>query len=349
MRNKGKATSFDIAHKAGVSQSTVSRALRGSPLVNKETRDRIQAIARELNYKVDKNASNLRSQHSGTLALLLFEDPTPDDSLINPFFLSMLGSITRACAQAGFDLLVSFQQLSDDWHADYEDSNKADGIILLGYGDYVAYQSKLDQLVAQGTHFVRWGAVLQQQPGLSIGCDNFQGGRDLVRHLLSLGRRRVAFLGHASNHYPEFFERYQGYGAALAEAGLKADPALQLDAITTEQAGYEAVCALLDAGQSFDAVFGASDLIALGAMRALADRGIKVPEQVAVVGFDDIHMAAFANPPLTTVRQNTKLAGEMLVQSLLKTIHKLPAHSAKIPAELVIRRSCGQPGAPSAG
>ncbi|WKE65198.1 LacI family DNA-binding transcriptional regulator [Gallaecimonas kandeliae] len=346
MRNKGKATSFDIAHRAGVSQSTVSRALRGSPLVNQETRERIQAIARELNYKVDKNASNLRSQHSGTLALLLFEDPTPDDSLINPFFLSMLGSITRACAQAGFDLLISFQQLSDNWHADFEDSNKADGIILLGYGDYLEYQEKLEQLVAQGTHFVRWGAVLPNQPGISIGCDNFQGGRDMTRHLLAQGRSKVAFLGHASNHYPEFFERYQGYCAALKEAGISPDPALQLDAITTEQAGYEAVCALLESGVAFDAVFGASDLIALGAMHALADKGLKVPAEVAVAGFDDIQMAAFASPPLTTVRQNTKKAGEMLVQSLVRLIHNLPVESAKIPAEPVIRRSGGEQDGP---
>src|SRR5690606_29315964 len=97
MSIRGKPTSLDIAHLAGVSQPTVSRALRGSPSVNPETRERILAIARQLNYKVDKNASNLRAQQSGTLALLFFEDPTPDDSLINPFFHSMLGSITRAC------------------------------------------------------------------------------------------------------------------------------------------------------------------------------------------------------------------------------------------------------------
>ena len=168
MTIKGKATSLDIAHLAGVSQPTVSRALRGSPMVNEETRKRIQAIAEQLNYKVDKNASNLRTQHSGTIALLFFEDPTPDDSQINPFFLSMLGSITRACALQSYDLLISFQQLSTNWQADYEDSNKADGLILLGYGDYLESQSRLERLVEQGTHFVRWGAVLPGQPGVSI-------------------------------------------------------------------------------------------------------------------------------------------------------------------------------------
>lgn len=131
-RKKTRVTSLDIAHRAGVSQATVSRVLAGSPLVNEDTRRRVEAAVRELNYKVDRHASSLRTQRAGTLALLLFEDPTPDDSHINPFFLSILGSITRACARHGHDLLVSFQQLSDDWHADYEDSMKADGLILLG-------------------------------------------------------------------------------------------------------------------------------------------------------------------------------------------------------------------------
>src|SRR5260370_7061996 len=100
-----KATSIDIAYLAGVSQSTVSRALRGSPTVSEETRRRIEEIAQKLNYTVDKNASNLRSQHSNTIALLFFEDPTPDDSLINPFFLSLLRSLSRMCTQPAFDLL----------------------------------------------------------------------------------------------------------------------------------------------------------------------------------------------------------------------------------------------------
>jgi DNA-binding LacI/PurR family transcriptional regulator len=338
---KGKATSLDIAHLAGVSQPTVSRALRGSPMVNEETRKRIQAIAAELNYKVDKNASNLRRQHSGTIALLFFEDPTPDDSLINPFFLSMLGSITRACALQSYDLLISFQQLSTNWQADYEDSNKADGIILLGYGDYLEAQSRLEQLVQQGTHFVRWGAVLPGQPGISVGCDNFQGGQDITAHLVEQGRRDVAFLGDASNHYPEFFERYRGYAQALQAAGATAQPSLQVDAVTTEQSGYEAALELLRRKVRFDAIFAASDLIAIGAMKALHERGLRVPEDIAVAGFDDIPMASFVNPSLSTVQQDTKLAGVILVESLLKLINDEPVESRTIPVKLALRRSSG--------
>lgn len=338
---KGKATSHDIAYLAGVSQPTVSRALRGSPTVNEATRKRILQIASDLNYKVDKNASNLRSQHCGTLALLFFEDPTLDDSLINPFFLSMLGSLTRACALHGYDLLISFQQLSSNWHTDYQDSNKADGIILLGYGDYLEYLARLEQLVAQGTHFVRWGAVLPGQPGVSIGCDNLLGGRDITHHLLERGRRNIAFVGHASDHYPEFFERYRGYSQALRDAGQAPQAQLQIDAFTTEQSGYDAACALLERKVHFDGLFCASDLIAIGAMRALHERGLRVPEDIAVAGFDDIPTASFANPPLTTVHQDTKAAAMLLVDSLLAVIHGETVQSRTIPPSLVVRRSTG--------
>ena len=338
-RKRTKATSIDIAHAAGVSQATVSRVLRGSPLVNAETRKRVEEAVRALNYKVDRHASSLRLQRSGTLALLLFEDPTPDDSHINPFFLSMLGSITRACARAGQDLLVSFQQLSDDWHADYADSMKADGLILLGYGDYLSYRGKLEKLVEQGTHFVRWGAVLPNQPGLSIGCDNFHGGQLVGEHLSGLGRNRVAFLGDASSHYPEFFDRYQGCDAALHAVGLALDPALQVDAQSAEDDGYAAARELLGRGAAFDAVFAASDLIAIGAMRALAEAGLQVPRDVAVVGFDDLPTARSASPALTTVSQDTSRAGALLVETLMKRVQDQPADSFMLPAKLVVRRS----------
>jgi DNA-binding LacI/PurR family transcriptional regulator len=340
-RAPGKATSFDIAYRAGVSQPTVSRALRGSPQVSEETRKRVLAVAQQLNYKVDKNASNLRFQHSNTLALLIFEDPTSDDSAINPFFVAMLGSVTRACAQRGYDLLVSFQEQAGDWHEQYEDSRRADGLILLGYGDYLQYRVRLERLIAQGTHFVRWGAVEAGQPGLSIGSDNCQGGYDAARHLIALGRRQPAFIGGASRGCPEFLDRYSGFQRALAEANVAVTPELQVDAITTEEAGYAATEELLRRGAHFDAIVGASDLIALGAMHCLQEHHIDVPAQVSVVGFDDIPAAGLANPPLTTIAQNTRRAGEVLVETLLRQIHNDPAQGQVLPTRLVVRRSCG--------
>ncbi len=336
-----KPTSFDIAYRAGVSQATVSRALRNSPLVNEETRRRVQEIARELNYKVDKNARNLRSQKTKTIALLLCEDHGTGDSLINPFFLSMVASIIQATASQNYDLLISFQQFSEDWHADYEDANRADGIIFLGYGDYVTYVEKLIRLDAEGAHYITWGPVLPGQPGVSIGCDNFNGAREAVAHLLSLGRKNIAFLGDVSEHSPEFRRRYEGYSAALQAAGLAVDGRLQVTAETSEDAGYSAALALHRRGVHFDAVLGASDLIAIGAMKALEESGLEIPRDVAVMGFDDIPMSAYTHPPLSTVQQNTRLAGELLVDNLLRMVEGEKIESFLIPATLVIRGSCG--------
>jgi len=339
-----KPTSFDIAYRAGVSQATVSRALRDSPLVNPETRRRIQEIARELNYKVDKNARNLRSQKTRTVALLLNEDHGSGDSLINPFFVSMVASIISATAERNYDLLVSFQQFSEDWHADYEDANRADGIIFLGYGDYTTYVKKLNHLDEQNAHYITWGPVLPGQPGVSIGCDNFNSARKAVEHLIGLGRSDIAFVGGVSEGSPEFKSRYQGYCQALSEAGIAVNPALQIDAATSEEAGYQAALQLHQRGLPFDAIFGASDLIAIGAMKALEELKLKVPSDVAIMGFDDIPMAAYTHPPLSTVQQNTKLAGELLVDGLLKQLDGEKLESFLIPAELIVRGSCGGKG-----
>jgi DNA-binding LacI/PurR family transcriptional regulator len=336
-----KPTSFDIAYLAGVSQPTVSRALRGSKSVSLATRQRIEAIARELNYTVDKNASSLRSQRANTIALLLFEEPDATGPTINPFFLSMLGSITRQCANRGIDLLISFQKMEDDWHVRYQDSHRADGLILLGYGDYTLYEQRLTNLVGHGTHFVRWGSVREDNIGVTVGSDNVAAGRLAGDHLLASGRRRIAFLGQADEHYPEFADRYAGLCAALDAHGLAVDPALQLDAYTNEDDGYRATRELLASGSAFDAIFAASDLIAIGVMRALAEAGRKVPEEVAIVGFDDLPAASHTSPPLTTVMQDLKCAGELLVESLLAQVEDRPLPHGTLPARLVVRKSSG--------
>lgn len=339
VHSKKRITSFDIAELAGVSQATVSRALRGDPSVSEETRRRVEGAAATLNYTVDKNASNLRSKLAGTLALLFFEDPTPDDSHINPFFLSMLGSITHACARHGYDLLISFQELARDWHADFAESKKADGIILLGYGDYLTHTSRLEKLRARGTRLVSWGAVMPDQPCVTIGCDNYSGGRSVTEHLLDQGCRRIAFLGDASRHFPEFQERYRGHLQALHTRGIVPDDALQVDAESSQYSGRRALESLQARDVPFDAIFAASDLIAIGAIGALSEQGIDVPFEVAVAGYDDIPMASFVNPPLTTVQQDTRRAGELLVDSLIRLIHNESVESRMLPMKLVIRRS----------
>ena len=337
----GKTTSFDIAHRAGVSQATVSRALRNSPLVSEETRDKVKRIARELNYQVDRSAAGLRSQTSQTLALLLFEDQTTDNSQINPFFLSLLGNISHAAAKRKFDLLVSFQQLSEDWHYEYEVSNRADGIILLGYGNYITFTDKLAKLLSENAHFVFWGATEPGLDGHSVGCDNVAGGRMATQHLLDNGRQAIAFLGEKTDRSPEFKQRYVGYETALTDAGLAVDPDLQFDAEGPETSGFEATGRLLEQGKPFDAIFAASDLIAIGAIRCLRKAGYKVPDDVSVVGFDDIHAARYLSPGLTTVRQDTTQAADILVDKLLRMISGEAVESRLLSPSLVVRGSCG--------
>lgn len=334
-------TSRDIADLAGVSQATVSRALRNSPLVREETRDRIQQIARDLNYFVNRNAAGLRTHQSNTVALLLFDETGGEEAQINPFFLSMLGYITRAASERGYDVLVSMQQFTDDWHIEYQASNRADGLILLGYGDYTTYREKLVALAEANTRFTIWGPTINEQPGHSIGCDNIGGGFQATRHLLDAGRRKIAFLGSTSRRCPEFAARYEGYCNALLAVGLAPQSRHQVDAENVGRLGFQATQELIASGSEFDAIFAATDVIAIGAIRALQEHGLDVPKDVAVVGFDDMPLAAHVTPALTTVRQDIREASEALVESIVGLIKGQPVESALMAPRLIIRESCG--------
>ena len=334
-------TSRDIAHIAGVSQATVSRALRNSPLVRKETRDRVQAIARELNYFVNRNAAGLRTQQSNTLALLLFDDANDSDARMNLFLMSLLDNIVRIASGLGYDVLVSLQQLSDDWHIQYQASNRADGLILLGYGDYMEYREKLVALANANTRFMIWGPLVKDFPGHTFGCDNENGGFQATRHLIGLGRRNIAFIGSKSRRSPEHGARHAGYRRAQREAGVGCNERLRVAADNSEHQGYQATMQLLDGGESFDAIFAGTDLIAIGAMRALQDAGKRVPDDVSVVGFDDMPLAAYVSPGLTTVQQNSALGAEGLVSGIVGLIKGEPVESTLMAPRLIVRQSCG--------
>jgi DNA-binding LacI/PurR family transcriptional regulator len=252
----------------------------------------------------------------------------------------MLGSITRQCANRGFDLLISFQKMEDDWHTRYQDSHRADGLILLGYGDYTQYEQRLTGLVAQGTRFVRWGSVRPDNIGATVGSDNFGAGQMAGAHLIAQGRRDIAFLGQADEHYPEFSDRYHGLQAALAQAGLSVNPDLQIGALTTEESGYLAARADC-AGRALRC-----DLCRVGPDRhrrdARALRGGPVSAgRCGADGFDDIPAAGMTNPSLTTMMQDLKSAGILLIETLLAQIEDRPLPSPVLPTRLVRRKSCG--------
>jgi DNA-binding LacI/PurR family transcriptional regulator len=248
-------------------------------------------------------------------------------------------SSAAAIGSSGTCWAISFQQLSSNWHLDYEDSHKADGIVLLGYGDYLEYKPKLEQLIERGTHFVRWGAATEGQLGTTLSSDNEQGGFDATNHLLRQGRRNIAFVGTTEPGYPEFLERWRGYGRALRAAGIAPDEILCVNSDPSEESGVEAVQELLKRGAKFDAIFAASDVAAIGAMHALLSRGFEVPADVAVVGFDDIPAASLSSPALSTVRQDSRKAGERLVEAAVEAVEFGTARNQLLPVKLVIRDS----------
>jgi len=170
---------------------------------------------------------------------------------------------------------------------------------------------------------------------------NQESAKELTSHLVDLGHRRFAFIGRTSAANPEFTHRYQGYLKALACRGIGADADLHIPANSSEAEGYDAAKALLLTGKMVDAIVCASDLIAVGAVAALHDHGLAVPADIAVVGYDDLPIAQYMRPALTTVRQDTELAGRRLVEHLIDLIAGLDVQPDELPVELMIRQSCG--------
>lgn len=327
----------DIARLAGVSTSTVSRALSGSKLVNDETRTRILELARSLKYSINIGAQNLRLKQNRTVGVVVPYDARTRQHLSDPFFLSMLGSLADALTEQGFDMLLSRVDAETlDAAAQSFDSGRVIGVILIGQW---RHHEQLNQLAARHVPIVVWGAQLPQQLYCTIGGDNAAGGRLAADHLLARGRRNIAFLG--DTKLPEVAQRHQGYHEALAAAGIAADERLQVPASFLPQGGAEAVDELLRRAVPFDAVFACSDLLAMTAINALRGHGLRVPEDVAVVGYDDIELSSYFHPPLSTVRQPIRAAGRALVAALLALVDGEPAPSRQLATELVVRATSG--------
>ncbi len=336
-----RPTSLDIAALTGVSQATVSRALSQSPLVNDETRLRVLNAAKMLHYKVDANARKMRSKKISTLAVLISEDLDNPQNPINPFFLPMVGSILKYAGQKGYDVLVSLQQPADDWGTDYGFSRRADGIIFLGCRDFDGYTHKFEYLNEVGDPWVVWGVNRPDCAKLMIGSDNEGGAASAVAHLARLGRRRIAYFGKSSMEHPEFRERFQGYLRALHEAGLDYDPKLHRDCFLEREEGMAEVGRMIDEGVQFDAIFASCDLLAMGAMQALVKHGLRVPQDVSVMGFDDLWVCSSLSPTLSTVRQDTEAAAKALVDGLSSLIENESVPDVRLATQLVIRESCG--------
>ncbi|WP_257544976.1 LacI family DNA-binding transcriptional regulator [Sphingopyxis sp. DBS4] len=329
-----RPTSFDVAERAGVSQSTVSRALRNSPGVNAETRARVSAAARELGYVVDRHASSLRLKSSETLALVTVCRPGEDRSAINPFYFALLGSIAAATSARGFNLLVSFQESAANFRADFVASGLADAMIVIGTTSNRAAWDYFAEAQATGLDFVCWGSP--GDPFHWMRSDNGTGGRLAAEHLVTSGRRHIAFIGPQRSPQRQFDERRDGFVEALGRHGITPILTEPPTAADRHAQGVAAAHALLAAHPQVDAIFAASDMLALGVLQGLKEAGRRVPQDIALIGFDGIRAGNMADPALTTIEPDLDAAGEALVAMALED-DDFTHSGTRIPVRLAVR------------
>jgi LacI family transcriptional regulator, galactose operon repressor len=327
----------EVAKRAGVSRSTVSRVINNRPNVDPQTRTKVLAIAESLNYHPNLAARSLAAGQTHILGLVI---PMAVAALFtDPYFPLLIQGIASACNAHEHSVML--------WVAEPEyERSTVRQILRNGLIDGVIVASAvLDDPIIEALRqdtkpFVLVGRY-PTDPNVSyVDVDNVNSAREMVAHLLRLGYRRVATITGPKNHIASA-DRLQGYLNALRERGLTYDPHLIVESDFTEEGGYAATQRLLPFAPQ--AVFAFSDALALGALRALREAGQRVPDDVAVAGFDDIPFAARAVPPLTTVRQPIQRAGFLAAETLIDLVNQPQPQPRRIvlPTELVIRASCG--------
>ncbi|MBX2798932.1 MAG: LacI family DNA-binding transcriptional regulator [Myxococcales bacterium] len=332
-----KITMADVARLAGVAPSTVSRALNDSPLIHGATKARIRRIAQQHGYAVNATAASLRRQSAQALGLVVPLAPSGGQKVSDPFFLEMVAAITTAAAKRGYDLLLSLP--GDAGRVSQRrllSTGRADGLIVIGQA---GRHDRLNELAQAGSPIVVWGGQLGDQRYTTVGSDNVVGGRLAAEHLLSLGRRRLVFLGDPA--LPEVELRYTGFSMAHDAGGVRIDPALVRRAPFSGDGARAEIEDLLSNRLQFDGVVAASDLLAISAIRALHESDVSVPGDVAVVGYDDVPLAAQVSLPLTTVSQSIWHGGMRLVELLVSLLQDGTPPSEFTDTRLVVRSSCG--------
>jgi DNA-binding LacI/PurR family transcriptional regulator len=330
------ATIRDVAARAGVSVATVSRVVNRSPhRVHPATRRRVLAAVRALGYDANIIAQGLKKRSTRTVALIV-----PDIS--NPFFPAIARGIEDAARARGYAVLLcnTYEDLDRERaYLTLLGQRMVDGVVFATVGSNTAHLRALRRegrpvvLVARDVEGLRIDTVL---------VDNFRGEFEATRHLLALGHRRIAHIaGPTALHVAA--ERRRGYLEALAAAGLRRDAALIAEGDFAASGGRRAVGALLARGARFTAVVCANDLMAIGAIEALRAAGRRVPDDVAVVGFDDITFASLVSPALTTVAQPKYRMGQLAMERLLQLMNgsdRRPRQTVLAP-QLIVRESCG--------
>lgn len=332
-----KITLADIARLTNVSVSTVSRALHDNPQISAEVKKRIQAVANEHQYQAHLGARNLRLQRSNVIGLVLPIEAEDFLTFSNPFVLEFIGAVGVELRRCGFNLMLTHERIINRqlW-----DAGLVDGYIQLGHG---VQPHKLKQ-VASDLPLVVWGVHLADQPYCIVGVDNRHLAQQAVTHLLRLKRRVIGIVvGSFGEQNTESYFRYCGYLDALQQVDIPYDPRLVVFTDFDSRSGYEAARQLLEQAPDVDAIFAANgDIVALSTIHAVLQSGRRVPDDVSVVGFDNIELSVHFGIPLTTISQELKQTGaRVLVEALMKQLTGERPQSITIDGKLVIRQSCG--------
>lgn len=338
-----KVSSHDIAKLAGVSQSTVSRVINNNPRITEETREKVFAAMRELGYTPNAAARTLITGRSHLIGLVV-------SNIANPFYPLVIEGIVASAEEHDYNVILGNTQESPRRQMDYLKllvEHQVDGVILTSA--LASSRDTLEHFRRGGTPLVLVNRVLDGSNVDSVHIDNRHGGYRATSHLISLGRRRIAYAGgrpDSSTHQ----HRYEGYRQAMAEAGLAIDKTLVTSGDFTQLSGTISAHHLLAVPERPDAVVCSDDLIALGLIDALLGAGVDVPDDIAVVGFDDIPLASLRQIGLTTVRQPAAELGQRAFQLLLRRLEGQEVDADPVeevlPAELVVRSTCGA-GAPA--
>lgn len=336
MAKERKLTLTGLAKIAGVSTSTVSRALHDNPLIKKETREKLQALAKEHNFSLNHAASRLRTQKTNVVAVILNLIDHTDQSISDPFLLKVVADLNVALNKAGYELLLSNSLMAtDDWANYFINSSRADGLIIIGQGKS---QTRIEEAAKAGAPLVVWGDPQVSSLYPIIGSNNEFGGYTAAKHLIESGCKKILFLG--DPEHAEMGQRHKGYVKALQEHSLSVEPELTLSIDITSKAAYEKIAdVILAQGLFFDGIVTTGDMVALGALKALKERYIGIPSDVGIVGFDDIAMAELFHPALTTIRQDTKTAAELMVEQLINQFNGVKTSSKMVDIELIKRKS----------
>lgn len=323
---------IELAKLAGVSPGTVSRALTGKGTLSEKTRTKVVGLARKHGFRLNQMASRLRTQRTGVVGVVFPLGHARHQHISDPFFMTMLGALADQLTESGYDLMLSRVVPGDgEWLDRIVDSGMLDGTIVIGQSDQV---DTIDRVAQRYGPMVVWGKVGFDH--CTVGTDNAAGGQLAADHMIARGRRRLAFLGDVRG--PEIADRLAGARRAVDGA-----PDVTLDAVevslSQDDMHGQIAAFVAKRGRQVDGIFAATDLIAATAMRALREAGLRVPDDVAVVGYDNLPLAAQADPPLTTISQNVVQGAQALVQALLPRIDGIDTPSMVIAPELVVRGS----------